>query len=298
MHTAQPKGGERSPLSKWLAYSGSVAAFMAVAPKTNAQVIYTDVDPDEVIDASAFDIDFDGDGTIDVHFLQSGITFSGYVIDLDLAQIPDGNAVVGTNGSSTNTNTGYPSVVASGQVIGAEVSNFQGQSSQLLALGVNGAVPSSVSYGQWGGQSGFLGVRFSIDGETHYGWIQLEVSAGGETITVKDYAYESTPDMAINAGDEGSATTGVAQLATPVKIGVFPNPARDLATVDFSGLQGGTAELSVINGIGQVMQTRQVAVTEGSNRLDLHLGSLPAGSYFVRLRNADHVAFQKVSRVD
>jgi len=266
---------------------------MAVAPKANAQIVYTDVDPDEVLAGTSFDIDFDGDGIVDAQLSQSGISTSGFVIGVAYLNIPAGNAAIGSNGSATATNTAYPSVLASGAAIAPGDSHFNEQTAQVLGAGING-LPY---FGQWDNQAGYVGIRFDIGGETHYGWVELAVSAGSQSVTVKSYAYETIPDMAINAGDPG-ISTGLAQLAMPLQLGVFPNPARDMATVDFSGLKAGTAELSIINGIGRVVQSQQVEVADGSNRLDLHLGSLPAGSYFVRLRNADQVAFQKVSRVD
>lgn len=56
--------------------------------------------------------------------------------------------------------------------------------------------------GEWCGQTGnlFLGVRFRIDGGTHYGWIRtrnMEVFG----ILVLDCAFETEPDMPIAAGE-------------------------------------------------------------------------------------------------
>lgn len=67
------------------------------------------------------------------------------------------------------------------------------------------AYPYSVSYGRYGNwsadtQTNFIGVRFNIGANTHYGWIRLTVDNINHRLTIHDYAYEDTPDTPINAG--------------------------------------------------------------------------------------------------
>ena len=64
-------------------------------------------------------------------------------------------------------------------------------------------------------QAGFVGVRFKRDDNNHFGWIRVHIDRGA--LTIKDWAYESTPDAPIRAG-EGSPPvpepSGLALLAT------------------------------------------------------------------------------------
>ena len=46
----------------------------------------------------------------------------------------------------------------------------------------------------------FLGVKFMIGTNTHYGWARLDVTAGADTIRLKDYAYNQNVDLPILAG--------------------------------------------------------------------------------------------------
>jgi hypothetical protein len=52
----------------------------------------------------------------------------------------------------------------------------------------------------------YLGVRFPIDGEFHYGWIRLTVKTNSQThgpymtAAITEYAYETVPDEPIYAG--------------------------------------------------------------------------------------------------
>ena len=58
----------------------------------------------------------------------------------------------------------------------------------------------------------FLGLVFSIDGATHYGWARVSVhpATDGTVITLTDFAYETIPDQAIKTGQtsDGAASEG------------------------------------------------------------------------------------------
>lgn len=69
----------------------------------------------------------------------------------------------------------------------------------------------------------YLGLRFTIHGQTHYGWIELSVRAGIQgglghayAAEVEGYAYETTPDLGIVAGAGAPAGRRTSQrAATP-----------------------------------------------------------------------------------
>jgi hypothetical protein len=52
----------------------------------------------------------------------------------------------------------------------------------------------------------YLGLKFQIDGKTHYGWARLNVQVQGNNITatLTGYAYESIPNKRIRAGQTRS----------------------------------------------------------------------------------------------
>lgn len=57
----------------------------------------------------------------------------------------------------------------------------------------------SSSSGPWApSKSGYLGVRFLIDGQAHYGWVALSVSHGTGDVT--GYAYDTVPNEPVPAG--------------------------------------------------------------------------------------------------
>lgn len=69
----------------------------------------------------------------------------------------------------------------------------------------------------------FLGVRFLISGETHFGWIRI-TSSTADQATISCYAYESVPNKPIIAGackDQVTAPDAMRELA-PGSLGRLP----------------------------------------------------------------------------
>ncbi len=72
-------------------------------------------------------------------------------------------------------------------------------------------------YGQWGSsvKNRYLGVRFVLDGKTHYGWIRLTVTTNQSvhgpfmSAAVTAYAYETVPNKPIKAGTAASTASQV-----------------------------------------------------------------------------------------
>lgn len=83
--------------------------------------------------------------------------------------------------------------------------------------------------GLWGvtSKNRFLGVRFLINGETHYGWIRLTVNTdknGLLAATITGYAYETIANKKIQAGVSGntaSSETSTANQASAPSLGML-----------------------------------------------------------------------------
>jgi hypothetical protein len=62
--------------------------------------------------------------------------------------------------------------------------------------------------GKWGGNhpNRFLGVKFKIDGATHYGWVRLTVISGTGPLaaTITEYGYETIAKKRVLAGEAGN----------------------------------------------------------------------------------------------
>jgi hypothetical protein len=83
------------------------------------------------------------------------------------------------------------------------------------------------AYGHWGGNNPdrFVGVKFQIENQTHYGWVRLNVHHSLEskgcrriTATITAYAYETVPNRAITIGNSASDTQQSENVPTSSKM--------------------------------------------------------------------------------
>ncbi|OJJ20510.1 hypothetical protein BKI52_18820 [marine bacterium AO1-C] len=149
------------------------------------QIVYVDVNPDlEVTTSSVWqpfsfigDASSDGDYGIFYNaekssfqletYTKAAICVPGTINILPLAQ----NTVIGP-GSDWTAGGAYPDL--------HDVSN--------------------ASYTAWNGQTAFVGLRFTIQGVTHYGWLKIQVAADGSSYKLLEHAYNQEPNANIRAG--------------------------------------------------------------------------------------------------
>lgn len=100
--------------------------------------------------------------------------------------------------------TEYAKAMAFGSRIGASQSFFAGQAEMMQVSDSGGYY-----YGSWSpfAKGLYLGIRFLIDGETHYGWARMSTAIDGRRREVvallSGYAYETQANTPIRAGDTG-----------------------------------------------------------------------------------------------
>lgn len=177
--------------SSKLAKYGALTVAIAGVADAAGQVVYTDVDPDfDGALTDVYDIDFDGDGTIDVSIVQS----NNGAYELVQAAPGIGNAVL----ADSNGGYFYASNIPVSTSISAGVGPGAFQSFGSFCAGVGYAGSQFCGLGE-----GYLGVEFQVAGATHYGWVRVDV-ASSSAFTLMDFAYEATADAAIAAGDQGT----------------------------------------------------------------------------------------------
>ena len=88
--------------------------------------------------------------------------------------------------------------------------------------------------------------------------------------------------------------TTPAQLTLSLK--AYPNPVQDAVTVEVMAPSAGMATLQVLDVTGLTRQSRLLQFSEGSNEVQLRLGSLPTGIYLIRA--VDALGQQGVVRVN
>lgn len=285
-------------LKKYSALAGT----FAIAGAADAQIIYTDVNPDVTITGNmvTHSVDMNNDGTIDyiATTLDNVYSYTTYYYGMtlnvaidykaSLLQPNNGNAWLATSSSAAE-------VLNNGALINA-AANWASSSSSfggLLAaegdfsITTTGGTPvygGPISVGNWAGVADrYVGVRFDVGANTYYGWVRLTVSADGGTITIKDYAYNATPNGSINAGQAVAIEEGSVESHVVIK-----NTNDQLNIQVGENLSNGSVDIVSMN--GQVVANYNLQ--NGSNAIDLN--GFSTGIYIVNIQFNEGVMTKKI----
>ena len=205
-----------------------------------SQIIYTDVDPDITVSEflQGYGVDFNQDDKIDLH-----ITLLNNVGVWVMHLIPDADA-------------DFTYVVYDGEEALVLVDgDYISASSDLYQLGsgwgglLYGYWESSGEYGNWTGvqEDKYLGIKFEIDDDFHYGWIHLSTiihDYDNMEFTVKGFAFNTIVNEGIASGDMGQV--GIVKNETS-SMSIYPNPAKDIINLP-SFIDAGVISISDISG--------------------------------------------------
>jgi hypothetical protein len=208
-----------------LGYSAAATAagvgLLAASTNAEAKVVYTAANIKIVTNGGPVYLDINNDGVADFALQSStysaGRVFRGHEHPVKLPFFQDllaapqqaGDGVVGYIDTSQGLDVGCAAAMPAGVKVGANA-KFLASNRIMLESEV-----LSYSYGHdacnWGRQhrGAYLGVKFSVNGETHYGWAHIAISTAGTVIT--GYAYETVANQPISTGK----TSG------PVSVGEF-----------------------------------------------------------------------------
>ncbi|MEZ5051641.1 MAG: T9SS type A sorting domain-containing protein [Chitinophagales bacterium] len=284
-------------------YSLMAAVLLGSHHLVNAQVQYTDIDPDFVIDDEDgyIFLDIDDNGTDDFVLGMGELT---YTIGSGTFKIKLYGPAIGW--SFENDNDLLADVINNDNAIFAFAYNYEsgvyfGEGNYWLGTATDFAHQAficaqsyangfSFGYPVWNflGQRGFwqdvqtdryLGIRFQ-DGldRTHYGWIRCDAPDSGRVLVIKDYAYETQAGVGIIAGDMGEAV-GI-QTEHELLFSLYPNPAEDWIEIRYYENEQLYADIRNLE--GKLLLTQ--ALQSGSaNRLPV--ADLPMGTYVAVIRN-------------
>jgi len=271
-------------------YTAAATAVVGAVAGANGQVVYTDINPDEVHDATNNGgaefglLDLNNDATLDFFVYSIDTTLAGTTTVKTTLVAPYGalgNAVAGDTPSGYD----YAFAMTSGTNINAATAWIVPASSGALsmALNVNGAFPYT-SYWANGVTDRYLGLKFFVGGNAHYGWARLDVTADGDVFVMKDYAYNATPNAPIQAGQ--MAGINAAELESNLH---FVNQADNTVKVVINGgLTEG--EITLVSANGQTISTGNV----DSSEYIVDLNGLAAGIYVINAAFAEGSMTKKV----
>jgi hypothetical protein len=193
-----------------LAAAVAGVSMLALAEPAQGEVVITKKTiPIPALGYSAgIDLDLNHDGKTDFTFFNATSFYNGNDF---------GSAIVWMAGGSV-VGQQHPSALMRGANIGPSAPFIQVNSYSIrIEAGYGVQSGSDRLVGDWGGnpKNRYLGVRFLIDGQTHYGWVRLTIITEPGTswsATITGYAYETVANKPIKAGTAATATAPVQAL--------------------------------------------------------------------------------------
>jgi len=268
---------------KMMKYAAAAGTLFAAAGVADAQVIYTNVDPDfnHPGGATTVGLDLNNDGTFDylIASIDTTITNSNGTFDVKTTLVAPygtaGNEIAGSAPSGYN----YALALDNSTMVDANLNWIA--ATNTMAYNVNSSNPYNEN---WNGVTDkFLGLRFDINGSTHFGWARMDVDADADVWTMKDYAYDGTPNTPIST----DMALGVATDVVAENILVFNS--NNVLYVNINGeLSNGTVKIMNLAG--------QVVVDESLNgtRNNFNLANLHSGIYLVTTTFNEGVATKRI----
>ncbi len=174
-----------------LAAGAAGIGILILAQPAEAKIVYTPTH--HVIGKNGrYKLDLNNDKLADFMLVNTHGCNTDYCVDA-LSVIPIGNN--GVEGARGFLSIPYASALKRGDLIGPKA-HFSGK---LMASSQS----SQGSLGRWlNVTNGYLGLKFTIRGKTHFGWARLTVQALGQAFikaTLTGYAYETVPNKKILA---------------------------------------------------------------------------------------------------
>jgi len=205
-----------SKIAKYSILAGATLSMLAACKKdepdnNDPNINETDITPDITLAATATgsftDIDLNSDGIIDLSVGIANYTYTSYGYNTNFNYA----AVNGENGAEILTET--ISVNPGGSAYDIELAKALSEGntigvSQVIwygsgYLGFQGVYSgNNLSYGNFLSADKYVGVKFLVGTNTHYGWVRMSLNADASSLIIKEYAYHVTPNTAIAAGDK------------------------------------------------------------------------------------------------
>jgi hypothetical protein len=251
---------------RMLAYAAAAGAagvgLLAMVPSAEAKIVYTSTNA--VVTPNGYTLDLNNDGIADfylVHGVAVSIGNSERFSYLEVCHVPENNTLYNCV-SSTNApikdngvrlvGANDAAALAAGSKI-ADGEKFQQPGVPAGMIDRAYYPGTSRTQQNWAGpwanggagvRNRYLGFKFKIDGQFHYGWARLSVvttAHSGYTATLTGYAYETTPNKGIVAGQK-SGPDEVGALE-PAGAGVDAKASYRPASLGM--LARGAAEVSI-----------------------------------------------------
>ena len=277
--------------------SAFIITALLFSASANAQIVYTDVNPDVTINTNGgvYALDLNNDGITDFNITFTTTTFSSQ-INKFIRITP-----LGANKVGNVLSYPYPSALSLNTLIDSSSFSWLGSANQHLISRLwfqppppHGGTPIWQYRGNWNGASDkYIPLQLDLSSQKIYGWARLDAATDAASFTVKDYAYNSIPNQPILAGETN--TTGIIDNSFASSINLFPNPANNHLTIDVVS-NNQTVEVTITDISGKIIYTT-IARDPDNNReqkVEVNTKDFAAGIYVVQIQTADFIGTKKL----
>lgn len=271
-------------------------ALLTVGLGAFAQVVHVDYSPDFWIESVTPEtliahgdetrMDLDGDGVNDYYFRLDHADFdSWWWCHLDTDHNNEMASIYPLDGVAP-FDIPFPVLLMAGDVIDetytwADISVDVNAVLGMRQNSVSAHEPHMVNEGDQ-----YIGLRFDISGEFHYGWMLLNATTDHDSmiVTVKEYAYETMPNTPIITGDRG--TSSIDEWGRDNGFSFFPNPAKKaIEIINSTEIQPDAISVYSVSGeviLADIPFTNTISLVNFEN-----------GMYIIELKKEDAIILRK-----
>jgi hypothetical protein len=223
---------ERNLSSYMIAAASAGVALLAAAHPADAEIVFTKTDIAVPVNGGPVWFDINGDGQNDfalsiVHFGVSTCTFTqdmrrhkrrlplGCGAETSILKVKPGQAANEVLQAGTSTTGFYPHKCAADLFAGRRIGPLRPFGAGTLTLAGNSGSSVGFHFCPWLSEQHkpYLGVKFlDSAGKLHFGWVRVQEPFIRET-TIEGFAYETTPNTPIVAGQTSGSSAETSLLA-------------------------------------------------------------------------------------
>jgi hypothetical protein len=287
-------------LKRFYALIVPIAIGMMFSASANAQIVYTDVNPDNQIDSTniIYHLDLNNDGITDYNItyttLTQTITCGGtyirtsYIIEvapLDSNEV--GRDVSGSNGFPT-------ALLLNSSIDDTSFTWLNGGSRGLATKGWTCGGPTMMHLQTYfacnflNASNKYLALRLHVASQVYYGWVRLSVASGVINATIFDYAYNSSPGQPILAGQ--TIATGIIENSFASSINLYPNPADNHLTIAW-GSNNKKVEVTIADVTGKIIYT---TIARDTQKVEMNTEDFAKGIYVVQIQSGELIGTNKL----
>lgn len=268
-------------LQKRLGKYTAAAAALVSASGATAQIVYTDItDLAHPGNEIGVGLDLNNDGNFDFAIFSADTISATTTVRTRYTVVAPYGTAAASNAIAGEAPSGFDYALAlnSGDMIDNTLNWIA--ATNTMAYNVDSSNPYNEN---WNGVTDkYLGLKFVVGGNTHYGWARMDVQAVADVWTLKDYAYNATANTGLLAGQTAGLTENVESTLH------FVNQNDNTVKIMLNGLTDGT--ITLVSASGQTVSTGKTS----SDEYIVNLNGLTAGVYVI---NAEFAAGRTTKKV-